>query len=241
MGKELIVRQQEENRLAALKTSPEQYYKTLHPKTIDDVLCSHEPAIGTAIKKLGMAKTRAILIFPLADVLEFFNVGNTMSDVQVAMTVDLIIEEYPYMKMDDLKLCFKNAMKLKYGENYNRIDGSIIMGWLREYDKERYLVADNHSWNEHKACLAENAKPVDGMFYEEYRKELQIRADSGDKDAVQALSVSDRISSLVAKKKYEKQKMELQEFYESQNQSSDILDNKRTGENRSYKKEIRSW
>ena len=56
-----------------------------------------------------------------------------MSATQVATTVDLIIEEYPYMKTDDFKLCFKNAMKMKYGENYNRIDGSIIMGWLREY------------------------------------------------------------------------------------------------------------
>ena len=67
-----------------------------------------------------------------------------MSATQVATTVDLIIEEYPYMKTDDFKLCFKNAMKMKYGENYNRIDGSIIMGWLREYNKERCAVADSH-------------------------------------------------------------------------------------------------
>lgn len=77
-----------------------------------------------------------------------------MSATQVATTVDLIIEEYPYMKTDDFKLCFKNAMKMKYGENYNRIDGSIIMGWLREYNKERCAVADNQSWNTHKAKLS---------------------------------------------------------------------------------------
>ena len=94
---------------------------------------------------------------------------NLLLAPQVATTVDLIIEEYPYMKTDDFKLCFKNAMKMKYGENYNRIDGSIIMGWLREYNKERCAVADNQSWNTHKAKLSGETSFTSGLSYEEYR------------------------------------------------------------------------
>ena len=107
MENELILLPQEESRLVALKTSPEQYCKMLRPKTIEDVFLSSEPAIGTITKILGETKSRAAVVFLLADALEFFNATETMSDVQVAITVDLIMEEYPYFKMDDLNLCFK--------------------------------------------------------------------------------------------------------------------------------------
>ena len=180
MENELILRPQEENRLAVLQTSPKNYCKALCPKKVEDVFQSDEPSIGTIIRKFGEPQARAVLVILIADALEFFNVGNPMSATQVATTVDLIIEEYPYMKTDDFKLCFKNAMKMKYGENYNRIDGSIIMGWLREYNKERCAVADNQSWNTHKAKLSGETNFTSGLSYEEYRNELKLRVGQGD-------------------------------------------------------------
>lgn len=174
---------------------------------------SSEPAIGTIIKELGETSARAAVVYLLADALEFFNATETMSDTQAAMTVDLIIEEYPYMKTDDLKLCFKNAMKMKYGRIYNRIDGQIIMSWLREYNKERCSVADNQSWNESKHHRAEESKPTNGMFYDDYIKEMQERADNGDESAVAALKLSNDISSYLTNQKMQKKKLELQEFY----------------------------
>lgn len=139
-----------------------------------------------------------------------------MSDVQVAITVDLIMEEYPYFKMDDLKLCFKNAMKMKYGRIYNRIDGQVIMSWLREYNKERCAAADTQSWNEHKSHIEDELKPMSGMFYEEYRTELEKRAASGDESAINALRISNSLMDELAKRKFEKHKMQLEEFYSKQ-------------------------
>lgn len=216
MENELILLPQEESRLVALKTSPEQYCETLRPKKVEDVFLSNEPAIGTIIRKFGEPQARAVLVILIADALEFFNVGNTMSATQVAMTVDLIIEEYPYMKTDDFKLCFRNAMKMKYGENYNRIDGQIIMSWLREYNKERCSIADSQSWNEHKSHMADEQKPVNGIFYEEYRSELKKRAQTGDKSAINALKLSEGLMDELNKRKYERQKKELDEFYKKQ-------------------------
>lgn len=216
MENELILLPQEESRLVALKTSPEQYCKMLRPKTIENVFLSSEPAIGTITKILGETKSRAAVVFLLADALEFFNATETMSDVQVAITVDLIMEEYPYFKMDDLKLCFKNAMKMKYGRIYNRIDGQVIMSWLREYNKERCAAADTQSWNEHKSHIEDELKPMSGMFYEEYRTELEKRAASGDESAINALRISNSLMDELAKRKFEKHKMQLEEFYSKQ-------------------------
>ena len=208
MENELILRPQEENRLVDLKTSPEKYCETLRPKKVEDVFLSNEPAIGTIIRKLGEPQARAILVILIADALAFFNVVNTMSDTQVAMTVDLIIEEYPYMKTDDFKLCFKNAMKMKYGESYNRIDGQVIMGWLREYNKERCAVADNQSWNFHKENLSEEVNYTSGLSYEEYRNELKLRVEQGDEEAAKALSLSNEIISYLNKRENGKQEAE---------------------------------
>ena len=98
MENELILRPQEENWLAVLRTSPKNYCKALCPKKVEDVFQSDEPSIGTIIRKFGEPQARAVLVILIADALEFFNVSNTMSATQVATTVDLIIEEYPYMK-----------------------------------------------------------------------------------------------------------------------------------------------
>lgn len=128
-----------------------------------------------------------------------------MTDIQAAMTVDLIIEEYPYMKLDDLKLCFKNAMKMKYGNIYNRIDGQVIMSWFRAYNKERCAVADTQSWNNHKANLSEETSYTNGLSYEEYRNELKRRVEEGDEEAANALRISNEITSYLNKSKNGKQ------------------------------------
>lgn len=130
----------------------------------------------------------------LAEALEFFNVRETMNDRQVALTVDLILEEYPYLKTDDLKLCLRRAMKLCYGELYNRIDGQVILGWLRAYNRERCAEADRQSYNEHKAHLAEQARPTEGLFYQQYRDELERRARAGDAEARRRLELSDNLA-----------------------------------------------
>lgn len=100
--------------------------------------------------EFGENHARAIVVILLSEVVDFFNASNTMNDSQVAITTDLIIEEYPYFKIDDLKLAFRNAMKGRYGEIYNRLDGSVIMGWLNQYNRERCAKADVISYNEHK-------------------------------------------------------------------------------------------
>ena len=196
MGKEIILRQTE-NRLVALKTSPKQYFSALCPKRIEDVFSSNEPSIISIKSIHGETVARATVSYLLSEALEFFNVKETMSDVQVAITVDLILEEYPYLQTDDLKLCFKNAMKLKYGQIYNRIDGQIIMSWLKTYDVERAEKADIDSYNKHKDIVS---KEEGGLYYDEYLAEIEKRADQGDEEAIKALEFSGIVKKMLCKR-----------------------------------------
>lgn len=115
---------------------------------IDDVFQSPSCAIVTMKVRFGNMKLRAFLSKIIIETLMFFNVGKMMNDVQVALTVDLIIDEFGYFKPDDFKLCFTNAMKGNYGKLYDRIDGNIIFGWLRTYENDRFDTAENISIQE---------------------------------------------------------------------------------------------
>lgn len=181
----------------------------LKPKGVDDVFASSEPALGIIVGEMGEIHARAIVVILISEVVGFFNASNTMNDAQVAMTTDLIIEEYPYFKIDDLKLAFRNAMKGRYGEIYNRLDGSVIMGWLRQYNRERCARADSLSFNEHRQQTEEESS---GLYYNDYRKMLQEKASNGDREAQKALKRSNDTLAFMKKKSLEKQRRQLEEY-----------------------------
>ncbi|MDR2970097.1 MAG: hypothetical protein LBV32_10925 [Tannerellaceae bacterium] len=113
-----------------------------------DVFNSPSCCIGGVGETFGEAHLRAFIVKVLNDLIDFFNVGKTMGAYQVAQTADLIIDEYSLLKPDDLKLCFNNAKAGKYGKVYDRIDGQVIMEWLRVYRTERCNIAEESSIQE---------------------------------------------------------------------------------------------
>lgn len=186
------------------------------------------PALVTVAMEFGENQARAIVVILLSEVVDFFNASNTMNDSQVAITTDLIIEEYPYFKIDDLKLAFRNAMKGRYGEIYNRLDGSVIMGWLNQYNCERCAKADVISYNEHKVRVQEES----GLYYDDYRKQLKVLVSHGDKSAQEALRRSDDILSFMKEKKMEKQKKILEEYERKRNEIRNQVQQKGVPEKR---------
>ena len=98
-------------------------------------------------KEFGETHLRGFMVKVLNDLVDFFNVGKSIGAVQVAQTVDLIIDEYYFFKPDDFKLCFNRAKKGLYGKVYDRIDGAVILEWLGRYEKERGSMAMDDSIN----------------------------------------------------------------------------------------------
>ena len=102
-------------------------------------------------KEFGETHLRGFMVKVLNDLVDFFNVGKSIGAVQVAQTVDLIIDEYYFFKPDDFKLCFNRAKKGLYGKVYDRIDGAVILEWLGRYEKERGSIAMDDSINNSKS------------------------------------------------------------------------------------------
>ena len=60
-----------------------------------------------------------------------------MTPYQIQMTIEIIEETFYYFSPEDFRKCFRGAMAGKYGKVYNRLDGAVIMEWLRAYDIEK--------------------------------------------------------------------------------------------------------
>lgn len=135
---------------------------------------------------LGQAGVRAIVVLAVSEVVLFFNVGKNMSASQIALTTDLILEQYWYLTVEEIKACFRRAMRS--AKVYDRLDGNIILGWLRDYDCERDEIMVQINIDEKNRL--ENLQPdpsAGGVGYADYVVGVKERAESGDEEAQQLL------------------------------------------------------
>lgn len=123
---------------------------------------------------------RAVLIKFIEGTLEFFSFKKgDMSEAQIVMIVNDIIEKYYYFRLEDVCLCFKKGrIDSGYRKFYGRVDGSVFLDWFAMYDKEREGVLQSHPSN--------NTAPVDlsnGVPWEEYEADMRRRMEEGDEKA----------------------------------------------------------
>lgn len=114
-------------------------------------------------------RTRAMIVSIITDLALSFNVGANMNQDQVAETVDDIIQDFYFLKLDDLKLCFKNGKRERYGKIY-RIDESVILSWLDKYVEERFSCAEKVSYTGHTSTKTETRIESVEQVYKEFEK-----------------------------------------------------------------------
>lgn len=106
-------------------------------KTIEQAIDFSYPQLSKIRKEAGDTVVKTVLIEALSDLVMFFNVGKTMNSAQVLQTVDLILDQYWYLRLSEFKYCFNKAKLGAYGKVYDRIDGAVIFGWIELYLTER--------------------------------------------------------------------------------------------------------
>lgn len=148
-----------------------------------------ELTIKVIEREFGESYLNAILVKAMVQFLNFYSVNNSMDAYQIADTINLITETYPYYSLEDFKLFFKNAKKGMYSDVYGRIDGSVILMWLRKYDLNRAEEAKNISIRSQEAFKrnSDAESIIKGTPYEEYLK-IKERARNGDKEAIRELT-----------------------------------------------------
>ena len=64
---------------------------------------------------------------------QYFNLQQPMNKQQLLLTAELIMEKYYYLRVEELRMCFRMAMKGEFGPVYNRIDGQVFFEWILKY------------------------------------------------------------------------------------------------------------
>ena len=163
------------------------YWYSLRPKSVRDVFDAPLSIIDIK-QECGEMKLQALMVKWMNSFLRFYSVNGAMDGLQVADTINLIIETYPHYKQEDFKLFFNMAKKGMFGQIYGRMDGEVIMNWLAKYDIHRDTVAQDESI---KAAdrFKERVQPENtgGVYYAEYLK-IKQRAESGDEEAIRMLT-----------------------------------------------------
>lgn len=154
---------------------------------------SDNPTIALIKNKTSLTSTRALISLAICEVCDFFNVGKNMNDIQVAMTADLIIELYWYFKLEEIKYCFRRAMRTE--KLFDRLDGNIILGWLQAYDNERTEEAMRISDQEAIQAANQRYEAPGAIPYQEYVAMRRKEAEEGDTKAKELIADIDWIFS----------------------------------------------
>lgn len=109
-----------------------------------------------AIARYGSEDTALDLLYTmLSATVRFFNVAGNMSDEQIEETACIVFDGYRTLSLDDCALCLKRAKSGQYGKVYDRLDGSVILGWFEQYTSERNDAIEQMSIKAHAEKKAE--------------------------------------------------------------------------------------
>ncbi len=128
----------ERNALANLKSSANSTEVTLQ-----QILASKtSPALSELKKNKGEQTALGVLVALMDECQQYFNLQQPMNAQQLMLTAELIMEEYYYLRIEELRVCFRMAMKGEFGPVYNRIDGQVFFEWIVKYMPKRQLITD---------------------------------------------------------------------------------------------------
>lgn len=115
-----------------------------------EIIKSNLDSITSLGKTFGNFRILQVIMLQIVSVLEFFNLKSSMSENQISETAKLVYDEYHFLTIADIALCFKNARLGKYGKLYAAIDGQVILLWFKQYCLERSNIAEDLALNEHQ-------------------------------------------------------------------------------------------
>lgn len=143
---------------------------------------------------MGGVKTKAVVIYALAWLSELVNVERNLTEAQVGEIAADVIEEYGYLKVEEVKYILKTAVR----ENklFGRLDYAVVMKWFEDYSSVRtghcIEISDQEATQEaNQMVISPDAVPFD-----DYLASLRDKAGNGDKNAKEKLDEIERMSQM---------------------------------------------
>jgi hypothetical protein len=132
----------EQNAIMNLKNLENSTEVKLH----EILVAKTSPTFAELRKNKSQQATIAVMVAMMDSCQQYFNLQQPMNAQQLALTAELMLEDYYYLRVDELQVCFRMAMKGEFGPVYNRIDGQVFFEWLKKFMGKRQSVSEriNH-------------------------------------------------------------------------------------------------
>lgn len=162
-----------------LLTSPAKYLENLPIEHIDAERPPNAIMLSHYKRSLDRSQQLMYLSMMITEVNDFFNVRGNMNAKQIKLTAELILDNPGFydLTLGNIKACFRH--KMATARLYDRLDGNIIIDWLREFKSEMAESVYEHRLGERESADIAS----DAISHKVYLAMLEARADSGDKKA----------------------------------------------------------
>ena len=123
-----------------------QKYENLNPSSLKEVLFSSSASIVVASK----TDKKSLYIFLDAMLTEFCSIykldsSKIMSEDEQMQCSDIIIKDYYFLKLEDLKLFITHCKRGLYGSPFGSVDMPFFFGCLEKYCETRTNVASEQN------------------------------------------------------------------------------------------------
>lgn len=88
-----------------------------------------------------------VLAIMINDLRKYFILDRMITKEGILSLVPMIISTYPHLTFEEIAVCFCQAKKGFYGEDFQRMDGSTIMKWLKLYVEEKQIRLANKEYS----------------------------------------------------------------------------------------------
>ena len=130
--------------------SPAKYFKNTKVKTLEQAaLDKQSPTLGSMIRDNGREFSEGILEAWILFLNESLALKRQMSDQQIEMASDMILEEYGSLRFADLTVLFKSIIKGDYGSFYESLSIDKLMSFFKDYFDKRCEVSAVSSDSKH--------------------------------------------------------------------------------------------
>ena len=135
------------NKAEIVKVVKEQ---VLQVKSSYDLVRLSEPIIA-------MDDNKEVIAEMLLELNEFSNVSRKMNPGQIIETVNMLMNEYPRLSLQEYQVFFNRIKNGYYGHLFESLDGIKIMAFMKDFYKEI-----NNAYNEYKEEMHQNIKRIEG-------------------------------------------------------------------------------
>jgi len=129
-------------------------------KTIDQARKAKVPTLAAMSRTVhngrafGKEEVVRQIVKWLIELNEMMDLNKPMTNAQILMTAQMIMEDYYYLKSTDLALFFTRIIKGQFGEMYESLSITKIMSWLALYSEERMNMGAQESHMKHDKIVS---------------------------------------------------------------------------------------